>query len=143
MKARWLVSLGICIAVASLLLSCSPSSPIVPVTGQDTLSVPYSVMIARDQSYGFIQDNHAMMVEKGIIPALPAADTWRASMPARPDLVDMEFYAFTSGDWIVTVRHPVNAANMANVTYINTKSGFVWSGFVYPDGNVVNTHYTR
>jgi hypothetical protein len=143
MKPKRLVLLGIYIAVASLLLSCSGNSPVVPVTGNESMAVPNMVASARDLASTHIQEKYSIHQEKGIVPALPSMDTWQANVNARPDLVDMSFYSFTSGDWLVTVREPENMTGPLSITYINTQTGFVWYGFVDRDGNVVDYEYIR
>jgi len=135
MKPKWLVVLGVCIAVASLLLSCSTGSGIVPVTGNESMLSPDTVIAARDNAATYIQQ-YAYEVSN-----LPAYDTWKVSVDERATNYDL--YTFSSGDWIVLVREPNNMTAARSVTYMNTKTDFVWHGFVDADGNVSFDNYTR
>ncbi len=106
-------------------------------------SAPRAVVAVRDQSQACIQNKYATLVEKGVIPALPEMKTWQGDATARPDLVDMNCSAFTSNNWLVTIRQPVNPTAASSVTYIDMQTGFVWAGYVGPDGSVVDVEYIR
>jgi hypothetical protein len=138
MKPKWLVGLGICIAVASMLLGCSTGSNIVPVTGNESMAVPDTISLARDRSATYIQSKYAL-------PGLPASANlnWNVSIYHNPDQSDLTLYTFTSGDWIVTIREPSSTVGKTSVTYANTATDFVWHGFIDGNGNVSVSQFQR
>jgi len=136
MKPKWFVVLGVCIAVASLLSSCSPPPPVVPVTGNESVAVPNIVDSARDFSSIFIQNKYAAIT-------LPENDAWRVTASLASEAADETLYSFTSGTWLVIVREPNENIAPLGITYLNTETGFVWQGFLDRDGNVVEMEYVR
>jgi hypothetical protein len=69
----------------------------------------------------------------------PATDIdWDEENTTPPSLVGKETTAFSSGDWTITVSHPVvlpeNALHEIDVYSI--KFGWHWKGIVKPDGGV-------
>ena len=130
MKPTLLTIVGVSILIASVLTSCAPASPLIPVTGNQAAVIPDTVASARDLSLGYIAGHYAL-------PELPQVDTWRSSEVARPDLVDLKIYQFKSGSWLVTVRRPALPMAALEVTCIDTGSDFVWSGTVDSLGMIV------
>ena len=126
MSPRLLAWLGICLTVASLLLSCTPSQSAPP-----QVETPERVIAIRDSALNYIAEKY------DLASFLPSAEHWQVGEIVSGDQPDKRVYTFVAGDWTIHVQVPVNTTEICCVKLIFAKTGFEWNGTV--DDNMIVT----
>jgi hypothetical protein len=69
----------------------------------------------------------------------PAGLAWVGERITTTDLVGVETWRYTAGDWVVTITYPVVPPDQMvfNITIQNATTGFVWQGSVDTHGQVI------
>jgi len=88
-------------------------------------AAPDEVRAARDVALAFISGRHGEQ-------APPQGLTWTEERTTAEGIVGSESYQYTTGDWVVTISHPVVApeAIVYQVVVASVATGFQWEGEV-------------
>lgn len=131
---RWtrsLLSLGILIAL--LLTACqSKAKTLLPVTGPEEISLAAPAELARDSVLEYI-------LSSSRLASLPPSADWQleAAEQTRGE------YHFRSGDWLMLIRLAGEGETNQKVILFNQVQQASWTGYITPDGRVVDTAYGR
>jgi hypothetical protein len=72
------------------------------------------------------------------LPGIPPSADWQ---PESGDVPEDEYH-FRSGDWLMMIRG-AGENNNQQVLLINQADHATWSGYITPDGRLVDTAYYR
>ena len=151
MKPKLFALVFTCIAVASLLLSCTPAQPVIPITGNEAMMMPARTIEVRDQALKYIAENYKLPTLVTIAWQTcrdVCLDTGNAEYRAftnKPETIselqaqyaiDPQHSVYTTAQWTVIVNEPHDALSDSRVTVINAENNVVWSGMVDVNGNV-------
>jgi pectin methylesterase-like acyl-CoA thioesterase len=132
MGPKLLVWLGICLTVASLLLSCTPSQSAAPVT-----EAPDRVIAIRDAALNYITEKY------NLASFLPSTEYWQAGEIVPGDQPDRRVYTFTAGDWTIHIQVPVDTTEICCIKLIFAMTGFEWNGTVDENMAVTEVSYAH
>ena len=125
---------SLCFAAALLLAGCQ-SKPqertFLPVTGGEEVARPAAV----DQAHNQVLD---YLLSSARLPGIPPSADWQ---PESGEMPEGEYH-FRSGDWLMMIRSTTENNNQ-QVLLINEADRATWSGYITPDGRLVDTAYYR
>lgn len=131
---RWtrsVFSLGIMIVL--LLTACQPKAQkLLPVTGSKDISLAAPAELARDNVLGYI-------LSSSRLANLPASTDWQLDAAEQAE----GEYRFRSGDWLMLIRLAGEGETNQKVILFNQIQQASWTGYITPDGRVVDTAYGR
>ena len=135
---------GLPVFAGLLLVACAMPTPVeimatatpppaeIPTAPTEVaVELPDDVRAARDAALAYLSEHYG---DQAPAPGL----TWAAKPTTPEGLVGAASYEFTSGDWVVTLSHPVVPPEMRmyQVTVTNQATGFQWEGEVDAAGQV-------
>ena len=123
-------------AAALLLAGCQSKGQertFLPVTGGEAeISRPAAVELARTQVLDYL-------VSSARLPNVPQSADWQLDSEAAPE----GEYHFRSGDWLMMIQSAATEGENQLVMLINQVDRASWTGYITPDGRVVDTAYYR
>lgn len=127
---RWF---SLCITVVVLLAGCqSNERSLLPVTGAEAAEHPAAVQLARNQVLDYL-------IASSRLSGVPASADWQ---PEAGELPEGEYH-FRSGDWLMMIRLVATGEGHQQILLINQADHSGWTGYITPDGRVVDTTYYR
>jgi hypothetical protein len=134
MMDRWTRSLlSLSLFTVLLLVACQPKpQTFLPVTGGKDVSLALPAELTRDLVLDYVLSSSRLV-------SLPPATDWQLDAAAASE----NEYRFRSGDWLMLVRLPDARHPNRQVLLLNQVEPASWTGYVTPDGHVVDTAYGR
>jgi hypothetical protein len=131
---RWMrLLLPIGVPALLLLAGCqSKAQAFVPVTGGDKSSLPEPVALTRANVLEYI-------LASARLANIPPVQEWQ--LDARQESENE--YRFRSGDWLMLISFTETADGNQRVIILNKADHAAWTGYVTPNGRVVDTTYGR
>jgi hypothetical protein len=126
---RWFT---FCVSVVLLAGCQSNTSAFIPITGVEEAILPAPVVLARDQVLDYL-------VSSAHLAGLPSNADWRHDAVKAPD----GEYRLRSGDWLMMIRSAKAQGDNQLVMLLNQVDRASWTGYITPDGRVVDTAYYR
>ena len=124
---------SLCISAALVLAGCqSKERAFLPITGGVEVSRPAAVEMARTQVLEYL-------LASARLPGVPSSADWQ---PQTGELPEGEYH-FRSGDWLMMIRTAQPESDNQKVLLFNQAGGAAWTGYITPDGHVVDTTYYR
>jgi hypothetical protein len=126
---------SLCFAVALLLAGCQSQTrerTFLPITGGEEVARPAAVEVARTQVLDYLLSSTRL-------PGVPPSADWQ---PESGELPEGEYH-FRSGDWIMMIRLGDSNDSNQQILLINQADHAAWSGYITPDGRLVDTAYYR
>lgn len=125
---------SLCISVVLFVAGCQSQSrerTFLPITGGEEVARPAALERAHNQVLDYL-------VSSARLPGVPPSADWQ---PESRDAPEGE-YRFRSGDWLMMIRSAAENDNQ-QVLLINEADRATWSGYITPDGRLVDTAYYR
>ena len=116
-----------------LLAACQPKpQTLLPITGGQDASLASPAERARETVLDYIlsSDRFATM---------PPSTDWQMEVGEQPEGI----YQFRNGDWLILVRLPDARRANEQILLLNKVEQISWTGYITPDGRVVDTSYSR
>ena len=131
---RWTRNLfSFSIVTVLLLTACQPKpKTLLPITGGQEVSLAAPAELARDTILDYI-------LSSSRFANLPPGTDWQLEEGEQPEGV----YRFRNGDWLMLVRLPDARRANEQVILLNKVEQISWTGYITPDGRVVDTSYGR
>lgn len=126
---------SLCISVVLLLAGCQSQTQertFLPITGGEEVAQPAAVERAHNQVLDYL-------VSSARLPGVPPSADWQ---PESGELPEGEYH-FRSGDWLMMIRLGDSNDSNQQVLLINQADRAAWSGYITPDGRLVDTAYYR
>jgi|GEM_PF-3236463 len=126
---------SLCFAAALLLAGCQSQSQertFLPITGGEEVARPAAVEIVRTQVLDYL-------LSSARLPGIPPSADWQPESGEAPE----GEYRFRSGDWLMMIRSATTENDNQQVLLINEADRATWSGYITPDGRLVDTAYYR
>lgn len=101
-----------------------------PITGGDEVARPAAVDVARNQVLEYL-------LSSARLTGVPQSADWQ---PESGEMPEGEYH-FRSGDWLMIIRLREN--NNQQVLLIHQTDHAGWTGYITPDGRLVDTAYYR
>lgn len=116
-----------------LLAGCQSSEQaLLPVTGAEVAEHPAAVQLAHNQVLDYL-------ITSSRLPGVPSSADWQPVTGGRPE----GEYHFRSGDWLMIIRSATAEGENLMVSLINQVDRASWTGYITPDGRLVDTAYYR
>lgn len=129
---RWTICL-LSVCIAALLAACQPKAQkLLPITGAQEAALIAPAALARDHVLQYL-------VSSSRLVTLPPSTDWQLMEGEGPQ----REYEFRNGDWLMLVRMADSRYAHQEVILINQVAQASWSGYITPDGRVVDTAYGR
>ncbi|HSL42270.1 MAG TPA: hypothetical protein VK897_02485 [Anaerolineales bacterium] len=131
---RWMIGLfTICVAAVLILTACQPKAKtLLPVTGGQGVSLAAPAASARDSVLEYI-------LSSSRLAALPPGTDWELVQGEHPS----EEYHFRNGDWLMLVQLANGHDARQRIILLNRVEKISWSGYITPEGRLVDTAYGR
>lgn len=119
-------------AVLLLLVGCQSKAPtILPVTGVQE-AAPAEVILARENVLKYV-------LSSSRLAGLPKEADWQREMEEELE----NEHCFWSGDWHMIIRSADTDDGNRSIIILNKVEHTSWTGYVTPNGHVVDTAYGR
>lgn len=128
---RWF---SLCFTAALMLAGCQSKEQVfLPITGGAEISSrPAAAEVARTQVLEYL-------LASARLPRVPSSADWQPQVGELPE----GEYHFRSGDWLMMIRSAQTEGDNQMVLLFNQAGGAAWTGYITPDGRVVDTTYYR
>ena len=124
---------SLCMPVVLLLAGCQPKlKTIVPVTGVKETTLPALVEQSRASVLEYV-------LSSSRLANLPSEADWQLDTNQASE----GLYRFRSGDWLIMIWLADADEGNQRVIILNKAENASWGGYVTPDGDVVDTSYSR
>ena len=131
---RWMLGLlTVCFVVVLILTACQPKArTLLPVTGGQEVSLPAPAALARDSALEYILSSSRLAI-------LPPGTDWEW---VQGEHLSQEYH-FRNGDWLMMVMLADGHDPRQRIILLNNVEKISWSGYITPEGRLVDTAYGR
>lgn len=131
---RWMIGLfTVCIVAVLIVTACQPKAKtLLPVTGGQEVSLYAPAALARDSVLEYIRSSSRLAT-------LPPGTDWELVQGEHPS----QEYHFRNGDWLMLVQLAEGHDPRQRIILLNEVEEISWSGYITPEGRLVDTAYGR
>src|SRR5512139_1843046 len=123
----------LCLSIVLFLTGCKSQTPaFLPITGGKEPFAPAQVEMARKNVVHYV-------ISSSRLASMPQDADWQLDAQQASE----KEYCFRSGDWMIVILQTDREDKTEQIIILNNAEKAVWTGYITPEGDVVDTYYTR